>query len=105
MIRFTTTNAAEALSKIPDAFIKLFEHGTLKIEWCKPEQVDKQMPHLQDEVYVISSGSGTFYNDGERTPVQTGDLLFVPAGKEHRFENFTPDFATWVLFYGPEGGE
>jgi hypothetical protein len=24
---------------------------------------------------------------------------------EHRFEDFTEDFATWVVFYGPEGGE
>jgi len=31
--------------------------------------------------------------------------LFVPAGIEHRFENFTSDFATWVIFYGKEGGE
>jgi hypothetical protein len=23
----------------------------------------------------------------------------------HRFEDFTDDFATWVIFYGPEGGE
>jgi hypothetical protein len=23
----------------------------------------------------------------------------------HRFENFTDDFGTWVIFYGPEGGE
>jgi hypothetical protein len=29
----------------------------------------------------------------------------VPAGKAHRFENFTPDFATWVVFWGPQGGE
>ena len=33
------------------------------------------------------------------------DVLFVPAGIEHRFENFTDDFATWVIFYGEKGGE
>ena len=27
------------------------------------------------------------------------------AGVEHRFDDFRKDFATWVLFYGPEGGE
>ena len=32
-------------------------------------------------------------------------LIFVPAGIEHRFENFTDDFSTWVIFYGPAGGE
>jgi mannose-6-phosphate isomerase-like protein (cupin superfamily) len=34
-----------------------------------------------------------------------GDLLFVWAGVEHRFEEFTDDLAVWVVFYGPEGGE
>jgi uncharacterized RmlC-like cupin family protein len=34
-----------------------------------------------------------------------GDFLFVPAGIEHRFVNFTDDFSTWVIFYGPKGGE
>jgi quercetin dioxygenase-like cupin family protein len=34
-----------------------------------------------------------------------GDLFFVPAGKVHTFKNFTEDFSTWILFYGPKGGE
>jgi len=33
------------------------------------------------------------------------DMLFVPAGLEHRFVDFTDDLAVWVVFYGPEGGE
>jgi hypothetical protein len=37
--------------------------------------------------------------------VQPRDFLFVAAGDEHRFVEFTEDFSTWVLFYGPEGGE
>ncbi len=41
----------------------------------------------------------------EAVIISTGDFLFVPAGVEHRFENFTSDFATWVFFYGPVGGE
>ena len=51
------------------------------------------------------SGSGTFVHGPERTPFGPGDALFVRAGIVHRFEDFTPDFATWVFFYGPEGGE
>ena len=44
--------------------------------------------------------------DGEaRRPVASGTLVFVAAGRPHRFEDFTPDFAVWVAFYGPEGGE
>lgn len=83
----------------------LFEHGTLAVEIYKPEKVDLQQPHSRDEVYVVVSGTGEFVNGGERNTFAPGDFLFVPAGVEHRFENFTDDFSTWVLFYGPEGGE
>jgi hypothetical protein len=31
--------------------------------------------------------------------------MFVAAGTEHHFENFTEDLTVWVVFYGPTGGE
>lgn len=77
----------------------------MSVEYYAPEKVDQQTPHKQDELYVVASGSGTFFRDGERVSIAKGDVLFVPAGMEHRFENFTHDFATWVIFYGPDGGE
>ena len=58
-----------------------------------------------DSAYVVISGQGTFLCDGQRAPFAPGDLLWVPAGAEHRFEDFTDDLAVWVIFYGPEGGE
>ena len=42
---------------------------------------------------------------GKQYRVQPGDVLFVPAGTPHRFEAASPDFGTWAMFYGPEGGE
>jgi len=77
----------------------------MSVEIYRPVNTDTQTPHLQDELYVIISGSGEFFNNGERSAIRQGDVLFVPAGVEHRFENFTNDFATWVIFYGPNGGE
>jgi mannose-6-phosphate isomerase-like protein (cupin superfamily) len=62
-------------------------------------------PHAQDEVYVIIRGRGVFLHDGKRDPFEAGDFLFVAAGTEHRFEDFTEDLAVWVVFYGPSGGE
>jgi hypothetical protein len=38
-------------------------------------------------------------------PFGPGDLLFVPPGVAHCFEEFTDELAVWVLFYGPPGGE
>jgi mannose-6-phosphate isomerase-like protein (cupin superfamily) len=86
-------------------FTTVFQHGTLRVEMYKPEKVDHQKPHDRDEVYVIASGTGTFHNGGRQWSFKPGDFLFVPAGVEHRFDNFTPDFSTWVFFYGPVGGE
>jgi mannose-6-phosphate isomerase-like protein (cupin superfamily) len=66
---------------------------------------DPQTPHEQDELYFIHSGSGEFVCSGERHRFEAGMAFFVPAGAEHRFENFTADFSTWVVFWGPKGGE
>ncbi|MFK7812889.1 MAG: cupin domain-containing protein [Maribacter sp.] len=104
-MKINPLEALQELSTIESPFLTVFKHGTLAVEVYKPEKVDLQKPHTRDEVYVIISGSGEFLNDGVRSNIKIGDFLFVPAGTEHRFENFTDDFSTWVLFYGPEGGE
>ena len=102
-------NPEWALDQLPgengEAWRTLFEHGTLRVEIYAPRGHDPQQPHWCDEVYVILSGTGFFLNGDERLPFKPGDLLFVPAGVVHRFEEFTDDFTTWVMFYGPEGGE
>jgi len=53
----------------------------------------------------VVTGAGDFVAGKERTKFHAGDMLFVAAHEEHRFENFTDDLAVWVFFYGPEGGE
>ncbi|MDQ4126916.1 MAG: cupin domain-containing protein, partial [Actinomycetota bacterium] len=80
-------------------------HGTMEVGVYAPRGRDSQGPHTRDELYFVVSGSGDFVNGPERHPFRSGDALFVPAGAEHRFENFTDDLVVWVVFYGPEGGE
>lgn len=98
---------AEALARIGDGktFATLFRHGSLEVEIYRLIGMDRQKPHDRDEVYVILAGHGHFSCGGERRPFETGEVLFAPAGVEHRFEDFSTDFATWVFFYGPKGGE
>ena len=86
-------------------FASVYSHGTLEVEVYRPIGVDRQTPHRRDELYVVMAGEGHFACAGERRPFALGEVLFVPAGSEHRFENFTANFAAWVFFYGPEGGE
>ena len=102
--RMTVQNGHEALLGGAE-FVGLFRHGSLEVEFYKPDGVDRQQPHTRDEVYVVASGTGHFVNGDQRHPFEPGEVLFVPAGVEHRFVEFTDDFATWVFFYGPEGGE
>ncbi len=99
----------QALNQLGSEGVKLFEqvmaHGSMSVEIYRPNKVDLQTPHLQDELYVIASGTGEFFNNGKTSKFQSGDVLFVPAGIEHRFLNFSDEFSTWVIFYGPQGGE
>jgi mannose-6-phosphate isomerase-like protein (cupin superfamily) len=100
---------ADAFARLPGAngerFAKVLEHGSLVVEIYAPRVRDPQQPHTRDELYVVVQGSGEFVNGGERQRFASGDVLFVPAGVSHRFENFTEDLVVWVVFYGPEGGE
>jgi mannose-6-phosphate isomerase-like protein (cupin superfamily) len=80
-------------------------HGRMELRWYAPRGTDPQVPHDKDEVYIVVSGSGWFRCGDERVPFAPGDALFVPARQLHRFEDFSADFATWVVFYGPDGGE
>jgi mannose-6-phosphate isomerase-like protein (cupin superfamily) len=102
-------NLEDALKRLPgpqkESVVTLFEHGSLIAKLYAPRGIDPQTPHSKDEVYVVAKGSGEFVCDGARQSFEPNDVLFVAAGLQHRFENFTDDFATWVMFYGPEGGE
>ena len=83
----------------------ILRHGSLEVRWYAPKGEDPQTPHDRDEIYIVASGHGTFVRGAERISFAANDLLFVPAKMEHRFEDFSGDFATWVVFWGPKGGE
>jgi mannose-6-phosphate isomerase-like protein (cupin superfamily) len=107
--RSRISHFAEAESRIPGAagehFASVIERGTVRVLLSLPKAPNRQQPHTQDELYVIVRGSGTLVHDGNRDLFVAGDLMFVAAGTEHWFEDFTEDLAVWVIFYGPQGGE
>jgi mannose-6-phosphate isomerase-like protein (cupin superfamily) len=86
-------------------YAELFRHGTLTVEIYAPKGTDLQQPHTRDELYIVVSGRGWFFVEGQRVQFSPGDALFAAAGEVHRFEDFTDDLIVWVVFYGPEGGE
>lgn len=106
---------SQALARLPSAptstypegapFVRMMAGGSMTVEVYAPQGTDLQQPHAQDELYFIHTGTGQLVINGQRFEAQAGDAFFVAAGVEHRFENFSQDFVTWVVFYGPQGGE
>jgi mannose-6-phosphate isomerase-like protein (cupin superfamily) len=93
------------LGKGGSRFFVGLAHGTMRVELYRPAGADHQTPHAQDELYIVLQGSGTFSKAGVVRTFRAGDVIFVEAQTEHRFETFSDDFETWVIFWGPEGGE
>jgi mannose-6-phosphate isomerase-like protein (cupin superfamily) len=110
-----TQTPADALARLPGPpnalwpsgarSVTALQHGSLELKLYAPRGHDPQQPHTRDELYVVVSGQGRFDNGGVLTAFKTGDAIFVPAQREHRFVEFSEDFSCWVVFYGPEGGE
>jgi mannose-6-phosphate isomerase-like protein (cupin superfamily) len=80
-------------------------HGTMSLIVFTPRGKDYQTAHSQDELYIVHKGSGVLRIGNERHAFVAGDALFVPARSVHRFEEFSDDFVTWAVFWGPQGGE
>ena len=113
------TSIAQALLQLPAAptdiwpegapFVAMMAGGTMTVEVFAPGisgiDDDLQTMHTQDELYFVQSGRGELIIKDQRFRAAQGDAFFVPAGIKHRFENFSKDFVTWVVFYGPQGGE
>lgn len=100
--------------------VRVMSHGSMEVRWFRPQTDVQHVPHDRDELYFVVSGTATFRRgnhggpfdelldgvDGHTSaPISTGDVLFVPAGAHHDFEDTSSDFAVWAVFYGPEGGE
>jgi mannose-6-phosphate isomerase-like protein (cupin superfamily) len=83
----------------------VLKRGTLDVKLSVPVPPNVQTPHEQDEIYFIVSGHGVLVHDGRRDAFAAGDLLFVAAGVEHHYEDFSEDIALWRVFYGERGGE
>lgn len=98
----------------------VLQHGTMELRISQPPGADPQTPHDRDELYIVAAGSAVLLRgarhspweepdligDGdERIGLRRGDAVVVTAGTPHHFVEISPDFATWTVFWGPEGGE
>ena len=94
--------AARALP-LPEgrASAQVFADRDIEIRLYAPKGRDGQVPHDRDELYIVARGHGRFRVGNSVEPFAPGALLYVAAHEVHRFEDFSDDFAAWVVFYGP----
>lgn len=60
--------------------------------------VDPQQPHSEDEVYVVMNGRAQIAVNGEDRAVETGSIVYVAAGVEHRFHSIEETLHVLVFF-------
>jgi mannose-6-phosphate isomerase-like protein (cupin superfamily) len=60
--------------------------------------IDDQTPHTEDEIYIVTQGRGRLVTPDDDVAVGPGDVVYVPAGEEHRFADVTDDLALVVVF-------
>jgi mannose-6-phosphate isomerase-like protein (cupin superfamily) len=65
---------------------------------------DRQLPHQQDELYVVLEGRARFRAGTEERTLTGGEILFVAARMEHRFHHIEQTLKLLVVFAPPESG-
>lgn len=102
LTRLSARSAAAAVLPSGRLSHLAFAGDGIEIRHYAPKGEDRQSPHDRDEFYFVINGTGIYERAAEQVAFGPGDMLFAAAGETHRFVDFTPDFATWVLFYGPK---
>ena len=98
----TSLAAALRLPTTPGRSAEVFVDGDLEIGFTARPTNGPQVPHLRDEFYIVAAGTGHYRVEDRVTSVGPGDLLFAAAHVPHGFEDFSDEFAIWVVFYGPQ---
>jgi len=61
-------------------------------------EIDPQRPHLEDEIYYVTSGRGMIRVGAEDRPVEAGSVVYVPPRVAHRFHSITEELRLLVVF-------
>ena len=73
------------------------------LQVAEPLGTDEQVPHHEDEIYVVTAGRAVLWAGEDSAPVEPGSVIYVAAGEQHRFTDVAEDLAAIVLFAPAEG--
>ncbi len=101
--------------EIDEVLAQRVESGDLYLEFLRTQSLscgvyvleagatDPQSPHGEDEVYFVVRGQGQVTVDGEARAIESGSVIFVGAGVEHKFHDIVDELQLLVFFAPPEG--
>jgi mannose-6-phosphate isomerase-like protein (cupin superfamily) len=96
---FTAPAAGEPRHWVEELRVEALSIGTYSVP---VGGTDTQLPHTEDEVYVVTAGRARLVTDSGEAPVGPGSVIYVPAHEHHRFVDITEDLAVLVVFAPPE---
>jgi mannose-6-phosphate isomerase-like protein (cupin superfamily) len=81
----TSPKAIEIIKITPEESAAL---GLAMTQFKSPEaRISVHAHEFEDEAFFVHKGSGTMILGDQRVPVSAGDVIFVPRGEWHGFEN------------------
>jgi mannose-6-phosphate isomerase-like protein (cupin superfamily) len=98
------TVAAALATKLAEGVrgVEVLRDGDLWIRFVPHPTSGPQEPHTRDEFYIVAKGTARYRWDGSESIIGPGDMMFAAAHSPHGYDQFSDDFAVWVVFYGPE---
>jgi len=77
------------------------EHSQIVLMSVEPDDEIGEETHNVDQVLVFIKGAGEAVLNGERSPIEAGSLVAVPAGTRHNFINTGKEPLKLFTIYSP----
>jgi mannose-1-phosphate guanylyltransferase len=102
MSHVSTSELAAQLVEDDSHYAEVLSEESMRVELARFPNPEPKLPHKEDELYVILSGSGSVAVGHESYDVEDGDVVFVEKGRKHDFFDIEEDITALVVFAGSE---
>jgi len=105
MLVFDIDAVRRALEAMDSRFKEFMRVETMSagVYRLKAGEKDLQKPHGEDEIYFVTRGRAKFAAGENIQDVSAGSIIYVEAGRDHRFIEIVEDIEALVIFAPGEG--
>jgi mannose-1-phosphate guanylyltransferase len=98
----STAELADRLEQDGTSYVEVLNEASMRVELARYPNPEPKLPHREDELYVVLSGSGTAHVGAETHGVEEGDVIYVEQGVEHDFADIDDELTALVVFTDAE---